>query len=202
MRQEEKKLPVRYHKTETAPIAGRSRAYASERKRFLASFQWLYCASQHATRSNAISKRFEAHTEYTKARGNELAEAVLRPIGKSSTISSIATISSRMITNSISIKWKQTATRALTREKSANTRGNWRGNAGSRNSIRHDLRQRQRGSDLMCSTNRFPTGKKSFEQNTTPGALDAEIEMLMRDKKIDEITAKEKPTDICHQITI
>jgi hypothetical protein len=159
----DKKLPVRYHKTETAPTrvdgahapaAGRSllgRIFSGfisdlNKATLERNTKEVKARSDHA---HAVSELHDALTErdrkiehYLQHRDDLIADDHERHLDEMGKI----------------------ATHASTRAKSANTSGNWRGNAGSRNSIRRDLRQRQRGSDLMCSIKRFLTGKKSLSK--------------------------------------
>ena len=47
----------------------------------------------------------------------------------------------------------------------------------------------------MRSTNHFPTGRSASIKCSRTGALDAQLRAVLLDKKIDQVTAKEKPTE-------
>ena len=116
-----KKLPVRYHKTETAPTAvDRVHAPVSNQTllgRFVSGF--VARLNRHTIERNTEEVR--AHTEYAKARG-EYAETCTEAERK---IEHYLQHRDDIIaddTNSISTRWRLTAPRAHWRARSANTK--------------------------------------------------------------------------------
>jgi hypothetical protein len=190
----DKKLPVRYHKAETAPTpVDRVHAPVNDQTllgRFVSSF--VARLNKHTIERN--TEEIEARIKHQNAE-TELAEAVLK---RDRTVEHYLKHRDDIIADDHEQHLEQMTANRTARALARDEREHQIELARERrkqelNAARFESATKQWGFDAFNQS--LPHRQERVDQMYRSGALDAQLRAVLLDKKIDEVTAKEKPTE-------